>query len=29
MIGRSFGTVLDAGAHNYPAETALVHGDLP
>src|SRR5438093_781504 len=28
MIGRSFGTVLDAVGHNYPAETALVHGDL-
>jgi fatty-acyl-CoA synthase len=28
MIGRSFGSVLDACAHNYPNETALVQGDL-
>src|SRR5437867_1720329 len=26
MIGRSFGGVLDACAHNYPTETALVEG---
>ncbi len=28
MIERSFGSVLDACAHNYPKETALVQGDL-
>ncbi len=28
MIGRSFGSVLDACAHNYPSETALVQGDV-
>jgi fatty-acyl-CoA synthase len=28
MIGRSFGSVLDACAYNYPNETALVQGDL-
>ncbi len=28
MIGRSFGSVLDACARNYPTETALVQGDL-
>jgi fatty-acyl-CoA synthase len=28
MIGRSFGSVLDACAHNYPRETALVQGDV-
>lgn len=27
MIGMSFGRVLDACAHNYPTETALVQGD--
>src|SRR5271165_5376569 len=28
MIGRSFGSVLDACAHNYPRETALVQGEV-
>lgn len=28
MIGRSFGSVLDACAYSYPTETALVQGDL-
>jgi fatty-acyl-CoA synthase len=28
MIDRSFGSVLDACAHNYPRETALVQGDV-
>ena len=27
MIGRSVGSVLDACAHHYPRETALVHGE--
>ncbi|MFR9774146.1 AMP-binding protein [Nocardia sp. SC052] len=28
MIGRSFGSALDAFALAYPSETALIHGDL-